>query len=136
MGPFSSHFLYYDYCCPLSLASLVYFFSVALFLRVLLLFVAWLFDFFAFVQLDRTHTFSSFIELNDEKCQLMVFGDKSTETTIKIGNSEIKESAYKKLLGITFDKKFNFKKYIEDLCRKADQKIHVLARLSSYNWKI
>ena len=30
------------------------------------------------------------LKLNDEKSHLMVFGDKSTETTIKIGNSEIK----------------------------------------------
>ena len=62
----------------------------------------------------------------------MVFEDKSTETTIKIGNSEIKESDYEKLLGITFDKKLNFKKHIEDLCRKANQRIHVLTRLSNY----
>ena len=30
------------------------------------------------------------LKLNDEKCHLMVFGDKSTEATTKIGNSEIK----------------------------------------------
>ena len=62
----------------------------------------------------------------------MVFGDKSTENTIKIGNSEIKESGYKKLLRIPFDKKLNFTKHIEDICRKANQKIHALARLSNY----
>ena len=62
----------------------------------------------------------------------MVFGDKNTETTIKIGNSEIKESDFEKLLGITFDKKLNFKKHIEDLRIKANQKIQALARLSNY----
>ena len=35
------------------------------------------------------------------------------------------------LLGITLDKKLNFKS-IECLCRKANQKIHGLARLSNY----
>ena len=40
-----------------------------------------------------------------------------TDITIKIGNSEIKESDYEKLLGITLDKKFNFKKHAEDFCR-------------------
>ena len=37
-----------------------------------------------------------------------------------------------KLPRITFDKNLNFKKYIEDLCRKANQKIHALAHLSNY----
>ena len=57
-----------------------------------------------------------------------------TDTTIKVGNSEIKENDYEKLLGITFDEKLNFKKHIEDLCRKANQKIPALAlvRLSNF----
>ena len=61
------------------------------------------------------------LKLNDEKCHLMVFRDKNTEETIKVGNSEIKESECEKLLGITFDKNLNFKKYTEDLCRNANQ---------------
>ena len=62
----------------------------------------------------------------------MIFGNKGTDITIKIGNSEIKESDYEKLLGISFGKKLNFRKHIEDLCTKANQKIHALARLSNY----
>ena len=42
----------------------------------------------------------------------MVSGYKNTEITIKSGNLEIKESDCEKLLGITFDKKLNFKKHI------------------------
>ena len=72
------------------------------------------------------------LKLNDEKCHLMVFVDKNTEVAIKTGNSEIKESDCQQLLGITFDKNLNFKRHIEDLCRKANQKIHALARLSNY----
>ena len=34
------------------------------------------------------------------------------------------------MLGITFDKKLSFKKHIEDLCKKANQKLHALARVS------
>ena len=60
----------------------------------------------------------------------MIFGNRSTDTTIKIGNSGIKD--YEKLLGITFDKKLNFIKRTEDLCKKANKKIHALARLSNY----
>ena len=71
------------------------------------------------------------VKLNDEKCHLMVFGDKK-RTIVKIENSESKESECEKLLGISFDKKLNFKKHIEDFCRKANQKIHAFARLSNY----
>ena len=62
----------------------------------------------------------------------MIFGDESTETTISIGNSRINESDYEKLLGVTFDKKLSFKKHVEDLSKKANQKLHALARLSNY----
>ena len=61
----------------------------------------------------------------------MEFGNKSTEKII-IQNSEIRESDCEKLLGITFDKKLNFKKHTEDLCRTANQKMHALAPLSNY----
>ena len=49
------------------------------------------------------------LPLNDENCHLMISGNNSTDTTIKILNSEIKESDYAKELGITFHKKLNFK---------------------------
>ena len=74
----------------------------------------------------------NFLKLNDDQCHLMILGDKSTETTISIGNSRINESDYEKLLGVTFDKKLSFKKHVEDLSKKANQKLHALARLSNY----
>ena len=52
----------------------------------------------------------NFLKLNDDKCHLMIFGEKSTEATVTIGNSKINESDYEKLLGVTFDKKLSFKK--------------------------
>ena len=72
------------------------------------------------------------MKLSDKKCHLIVFGDNSPEITIKIRNSESKESDYEKLLGITFDKKLDVKKHIENVCRKANQKINALARLPNY----
>ena len=62
----------------------------------------------------------------------MIFGDKSTEATVSIGNSRINESDYEKLLGVIFDKKLSFKKHVEDLSKKANQKLHALARWSNY----
>ena len=77
-------------------------------------------------------TYHNLLKLNYAKCHLTAFGDKNTEITIKIGNLEIEESDCEKLLGIAFDRKLNFKKHTEDICRKANQKIHALARLSNY----
>ena len=74
----------------------------------------------------------NFLKLYDDKCHLMIFGGKSTEATVTIGNSKINESDYEKLLGVTFDKKLSFKKHVEDLYKKANQKLHALARLSNY----
>ena len=37
-----------------------------------------------------------------------------------------------KMLSTTFDKKLSFKKHIEDLCKKANQKFHALARISNF----
>ena len=35
-------------------------------------------------------------------------------------------------MGVTFDKKLSFTKHVQDLCKKANQKLHALARLSNY----
>ena len=74
----------------------------------------------------------NFLKLNDDKCHLMTFGNKCSKATVTIISSAIKKSEYEKLLGITFDKKLSFRKHIEDLCKKANQKLHALARLSTY----
>ena len=62
----------------------------------------------------------------------MIFGNKFSKATVTIRSSTSMENEYEKLLGITFDKKLSFRKYIEDLCKKANQKLHALARLSTY----
>ena len=62
----------------------------------------------------------------------MIFGSKSKDSVVAIGKSTIKESEYEKLLGVTFDKKLSFTKHVQDLCKKAQQKLHRLARLSNY----
>ena len=71
-------------------------------------------------------------KLNDDKCHLMIFGNKGSKATVTIRSSTVKESEYEKLLGITFDKKLSFRKHIEDLCKKANQKLHALACLPTY----
>ena len=55
------------------------------------------------------------MKLNEDKCHLMIFGNKCEDSVVNIGNSIIKESDYEKLLGATFDKKLSFAKHMEDL---------------------
>ena len=74
----------------------------------------------------------NFMKLNEEKCHLLVFGEKGTEISINVGPSVIKESKEEKLLGVVIDQKLNFKQHLNTVCRKASQKLHALARASAY----
>ena len=64
----------------------------------------------------------------------LVFGEKDTKVSIKVGSSVIKESNVEKLLGfiIIFDRKLNFKKHLLTVCNKASQKLHALVMASMY----
>ena len=74
---------------------------------------------------------SNFMKLNKDKCHLMIFGRKSNEVSVKIGEASLKENK-EELLGIIFDQTLNFNKHIKTLCKKARQKLHALARISCY----
>ena len=68
------------------------------------------------------------MKLKEDKCHLMIFGGKSNEVPIKIGEANVKESKEEKLLGTLFDKTLGFKQHVKTLCKKASQKLHALAR--------
>ena len=73
------------------------------------------------------------MKLNEEKCKLLILSKKSNNNTeIILGNETIKNSKSEKLLGITIDEKLTFNKHIGNLCKKASQKLHALARISKY----
>ena len=67
---------------------------------------------------------------NNDKCHLLVINRE--EDIIKIGNEEITGSTTVKLLGVTIDNKLNFKEHITNICKKANQKLHALARIAKY----
>ena len=70
--------------------------------------------------------------LNEDICHLIIFGGRSNEVSVKIGEANLKESKEEKLLGIIFDQKLSFKQHVKTLCKKASQKLHALARISCY----
>ena len=72
------------------------------------------------------------MRINREKCDFMVFGDQSNDLTLRIETIPVVESREQKLLGITVDKKLTFKTHVESLCKKANQKLHALSRISCY----
>ena len=64
------------------------------------------------------------------KCHLLV--SKKDEVTIRIGDPEIKNSEYEKLLGIKVDRKLNFNEHLNDIISKASRKANALSRVKPY----
>ena len=71
------------------------------------------------------------MEINEDKCHLMIFGGKSNEVSVKIGEADVKESKEEKLLGIIFDQTLSFKLHINTLCKKATQNFMPLPECST-----
>ena len=51
---------------------------------------------------------------------------------VKLGNETIVNSNSVDLLGIKIDDKLNFNEHVTELCKKESQKLHALARISTY----
>ena len=68
------------------------------------------------------------MKANISKCHLLV--NKKDELTIRIGDTEIKNSEYEKFLGIKVDRKLNFNKHLNDIISKASRKVNVLSYMS------
>ena len=75
---------------------------------------------------------NNYMKMNGDKSHLLVLGNKSVEAIVNISGYLIKESDKEKLLGVTIDKKLNFKSHVHSLCKKASLKLHALARISTY----
>ena len=57
------------------------------------------------------------MKLKDAKCHFMLFGSKSSGTSVNTGTSCIEQSDKEKLLGITLDKNLDFKCHVENICK-------------------
>ena len=58
--------------------------------------------------------------------------NKKDEFVINLGEREIKNSEYEKLLGIEFDAKLNFNEHLHDIISKANHKVNALSRVVPY----
>ena len=75
---------------------------------------------------------NSYMKMNEDKSHLLVFGSKGEDVSVNISGSLIQVSDEEKLLGLTLDRRLNFKNHVRSLCKKASQKLHALARVSKY----
>ena len=67
---------------------------------------------------------------NNDKCHLLVLNHEGD--SIKIGDQQIAGCTSIKLIGITIDNNLNFKEHVTKICKKANQKLHALARIAKY----
>ena len=72
------------------------------------------------------------MKLNQDKYHLLVSGYKNESVWANIKNKKIWESNKQKLLGLDIDRNLNFNEHVSSLCRKAGNKLSVLARLSNF----
>ena len=67
---------------------------------------------------------------NGDKCHLLVTTEKSVSINIDGSNGTNKKE--QKLLGIKFDSSLSFAGHFTNLCTKASQKLHALAKIVNY----
>ena len=77
--------------------------------------------------------FKNYMVLNLGKCHFMCIGKNVTDSELLNFNDLIfKNCREVEILGITLDRKLNFRSHIKKLCRKVGQKLSDLIRISSY----
>ena len=67
---------------------------------------------------------------NGDKCCLLVTTEKSV--SINIDGRNVANKKEQKLLGIKFDSSLSFEGHIANICRKASQTLHALARIVNH----
>ena len=68
------------------------------------------------------------IKANPDKFQFIILGNTGSHT-LKIGDITIKSASSITLLGITIDSKLNFKEHINNIVKKAYNKLYAFRRL-------
>ena len=75
---------------------------------------------------------SSYMKLNEEKCDLLVCGYRFEQLWIKVGDNKTWEKLLVKLLGVTTNNELKFDKYFSEICAKANRKLSELLRLCKF----
>ena len=67
---------------------------------------------------------------NTDKCHLIIVNNQDND--IKTGNDVITSGNSVKLLGVTIENKLNFNEHVDNICKKANNKLQALARIDKY----
>ena len=70
------------------------------------------------------------MKANDDKCHLFVANQENV--SVILGNVIIEATDSVELLGVKIDKNINLNEHVSNLCKKGNQKLHALARISKY----
>ena len=73
---------------------------------------------------------TNYMKVNTDKSHLLLSGNASL--TSNIDNNLIESENEQVLLGVMIDSNLSFEKHINNLCKKASQKLNTLARISGY----
>ena len=69
------------------------------------------------------------MKVNPDKFHLLLSDKKSHQ--VDICNEKLSSTCSEKFLGIKIDNKLTFKEHVEEVCKKASQKVSAVARISS-----
>ena len=72
----------------------------------------------------------NYLKANPDKSHLLLSNNE--DRIIYIQSEVIENAKSKKLLGITFDSDLKFNTHVTNICNKASQKLHALARVSGF----
>ena len=70
----------------------------------------------------------NFFKLNMGKCKFLLGGKRDNEYILEVGSRDFEESQVEKLLGLDLDNKLKFDTHIKKLCKKAGNKVTILAK--------
>ena len=70
------------------------------------------------------------MKANPDKCHFIT--SESKDLVINVENNQITNSKCEKLLGIKIDHKLTFNAHIDEICKKAGQKMNALSRVIPY----
>ena len=70
----------------------------------------------------------NYMKLNGDKCHLIVGGNKPTLVSTKIQANEIVETSQERLSGVKIDRDLKFDVHLNDICKKAGNRLSALAR--------
>ena len=70
------------------------------------------------------------MKANPGKCNFIC--SSNVKTSIMIENKQIRNSSCEKLLGVFFNSKLTFQSYLDNIYKKASQKLNAISRITPY----